>query len=297
MLKEMAGLGFEWVELSHGIRITLVPGILRAVEEGVIKVASCHNFCPLPNGVMHAAPNLYRPTARDHKERDQWLRHSKRSLDFAAQVGARNLVVHLGSVEFFWFNPANKLERYLESHPVGDPARDAAYQKVLGKALARLRGNQAPFQANLRKSLTELLPYAVQKNVMLGCENREGFDELPVDADYAAFLGEFPAPASVGYWHDTGHAHIKEGMGLLRHREHLEQNAHRAIGFHLHDVSAEGRDHQPVGSGRIDFQMISEFWRPEHELVLELSPRVKTEGVLESKQRVEALLARRFAAT
>ena len=34
MLKEMAKLGFEYIELSHGIRITLVPGILRGVEEG-----------------------------------------------------------------------------------------------------------------------------------------------------------------------------------------------------------------------------------------------------------------------
>ncbi len=36
MLTEMAELGFRHVELSHGIRITLVPGIMKAVEEGVI---------------------------------------------------------------------------------------------------------------------------------------------------------------------------------------------------------------------------------------------------------------------
>ena len=294
MLKEMAGLGFEWVELSHGIRITLVPGILRAVEEGVIKVASCHNFCPLPNGVMHAAPNLYMPSSRDHKERDQWLRHSKRSVDFAAQIGAKNLVLHLGSVEFFWFNPAPKLDRYLDTHPGIDPAQDADYQKLLTRALAKLRGKQAVFWNNMRAGLAELLPYAGQKQVALGLENREKFDELPIDADYAEFIASLPPTALAGYWHDTGHAHIKESMGLLQHRDHLAKNAPRAIGFHLHDVSAEGRDHQPVGSGKIDFQMVSEFWRPEHELVLELSPRVTVEGVLESKQRVEALIAQRF---
>ena len=61
MLQEMAGLGFEWVELSHGIKIVLVPGILKAVAEGVVKIASVHNFCPLPTGVTHAAPNHYMP--------------------------------------------------------------------------------------------------------------------------------------------------------------------------------------------------------------------------------------------
>ncbi|MEY4005674.1 MAG: hypothetical protein RLZZ221_1770, partial [Verrucomicrobiota bacterium] len=86
MAKEIASLGFEYAELSHGIRITLVPGILRAVEEGVIKITSTHNFCPLPAGISRAAPNLFQPSALDHKEHDQWLRHTKRSIDFAAQV-------------------------------------------------------------------------------------------------------------------------------------------------------------------------------------------------------------------
>lgn len=294
MLQEMAGLGFEWVELSHGIRITLVPGILRGVEEGVIKVASCHNFCPLPNGVMHAAPNLYMPSSRDHKERDQWLRHSKRSVDFAAQVKARNLVLHLGSVEFLWLNPAPKLDRYLETRPGIDPTMDAGYQKLLTRALVKLRDKKAVFWDNVRAGIQELLPYAGSKQVSLGFENREKFDELPIDAEYANFLATIPPTAPAGYWHDTGHAHIKEGMGLLQHRDHLVKNAPRALGFHLHDVSAEGRDHQPVGSGKIDFQMISEFWRPEHELVLELSPRVTVEGVRESKERVETLIAQRF---
>src|SRR5688572_24377741 len=139
MLQEIAGLGFEWVELSHGIKITLVPGVLRAVEEGVIKVASCHNFCPLPPGVTHAAPNLYLPSATDARERDQWLRQSRRTLDFAAQVKARKVVLHLGSVAFFWFNPANKLDVYLEAHAGTDLAKDATYQKLLAKSLARMR--------------------------------------------------------------------------------------------------------------------------------------------------------------
>jgi sugar phosphate isomerase/epimerase len=294
MLQEMAGLGFEWVELSHGIRITLVPGILRAVEEGVIKVASCHNFCPLPTGIMHAAPNLYMPTAKDSREREQWLRHSRRTVDFAHQVKARNIVLHLGSVEFFWFNPARKVEQYLSARSMEGLAEDAVYQKLLASALAKVRAHKPVFWEHLRASLAELMPYAGQKGLHLGFENREKFEELPLDADFVDFLPTFPSTALVGYWHDTGHAHIKETMGLLNHRRHLEQNAPRAIGFHLHDVDAEGHDHQPVGSGKVDFAMVSEFWRPEHELVLEFSPRLTTEDVLLSKQRVELLIKRRF---
>ena len=50
MLEEIRDLGFEFAELSHGIRLSLVPGIMQAVEAGVIKISTLHNFCPLPIG-------------------------------------------------------------------------------------------------------------------------------------------------------------------------------------------------------------------------------------------------------
>lgn len=291
MLREMVDLGFDHVELSHGIRITLVPGILKGVEEGLVKVASTHNFCPLPTGVVQAAPNLFEPSACEHREHDQWLRHTKRSIDFAAQVKSRVLVCHLGSVGFFWFNPARNIRNYLrDHHDAGRTPDDKAYQALLAKSLVRLRKRMGPFWEQTKASLNEIYDYAAQKGIKLGLENREKFEELPLDADYAEFVAGQPTTAPIGYWHDTGHADIKEGMGLLNHRQHLASNAARLIGFHLHDVSAKGADHQAVGSGHIDFKMVSEFWRPEHLLTLELSPRITVEDVKASKVRIEALM-------
>jgi sugar phosphate isomerase/epimerase len=291
MLREMADLGFEQVELSHGVRIVLVPGILKAVEEGVIRVGSTHNFCPLPIGVVQAAPNLFEPSATDHKEHEQWVRHTKRSIDFAAQVRARVVVCHLGSVSFFWSSPERKLKRYLRDKPGAGRDGDPKYAALVGKALEKLRKRMKPFWAQTRASVLEVFDYAAVKGVKLGFENREKFEELPLDADYADFVAGLPEGSPAGYWHDTGHADLKQTIGLLDHRVHLMKNAPRLIGFHLHDVSASGQDHQPIGSGQIDFKMVSEFWRPGQELVLELSPRVKPEDVLRSKENLEALLA------
>jgi sugar phosphate isomerase/epimerase len=291
MLKEMAALGFEYVELSHGIRITLVPGIIRAVDEGIVKISSTHNFCPLPTGVVQAAPNLFEPSATEHREHDQWLRHTKRTIDFAAQVKARAVVCHLGSVTFFWFNPARNIRNYLRDHAdAGRTPADKAYHSLVRKSLTKLRKRMPRFWEQVKSSISEILDHAQQKGVKLGFENREKFEELPLDSDYVQFLAGFPADAPVGYWHDTGHADIKEGMGLLNHRQHLQALAPRTIGWHLHDVSAQGQDHQPVGSGHIDFKMVSEFWRADQLLTLELSPRVTVDDVRSSKQRVEALM-------
>lgn len=291
MLHEMAELGFSHVELSHGIRITLVPGIMRAVQEGVVKISSTHNFCPLPTGVAQAAPNLYEPSAQDQREHEQWVRHTKRSIDFAAQMKGQVLVCHLGSVRFFWFHPARAIRRYLLKHPdAGYTRSDAKYQAVLEKSLAKLRKRMPPFWTQVKRGLHQILDYARQKNIQLGLENRERFEELPLDSDHLELLEDFGAAEPVGYWHDTGHAEIKESLGLVQHRMQLEKLSRRTLGFHLHDVDAQGRDHQSIGEGRVDFAMVSRFWRPEHLLILELSPRVSMEQVRLSKQRLEALI-------
>jgi sugar phosphate isomerase/epimerase len=292
MLKEIADLGFKRAELSHGIRITLVPGVLKAVEEGIVNVGSVHNFCPLPIGVAHASPNLFEPSSPDDRERDQWLRQTKKSIDFAAQVGASSLVCHLGSVRYFWLEPGRHMAAYREAHPDAVKSGDKAYRGLVEKALLRLRKRMVPHWQRAQDSIRSVLDYAAEKKVRLGLENRERFEELPVDGDFPEFLAGMPPQASVGYWHDTGHAHLKETMGLIGHRLQLEANAGRQLGFHLHDVDSEGRDHQAVGSGAIDFEMVSRFWRPEHLFVIELSPRVPVEGVLSSKARVDALLAK-----
>ena len=44
MLREIRDLGFAYAELSHGIRLSLLPGILEAVDTGKIKISSLHNF-------------------------------------------------------------------------------------------------------------------------------------------------------------------------------------------------------------------------------------------------------------
>ena len=286
-------MGFSHIELSHGIRITLVPGILRAFEEGVIKVSSTHNFCPLPTGVVHAAPNLFEPSSQDKREIEQWVRHTKRSIDFAGQVKSPILVCHLGSVRFFWMNPARKVRAFEQKHPDAKIPEDPEYQALLTKSMAKMRKRMGPYWAQVHESLSQVYAHAALKGVRLGFENREKFEELPIDEDYDSFLAGLPPTAPVGYWHDTGHADIKESMGLLDHRKHLEKLAPRLIGFHLHDVSAQGQDHQAIGSGHIDFKMVSSFWRPEHTLVLEFSPRIPAADVLASKQRIEALVAAR----
>ncbi len=304
MLREMADLGFSHVELSHGIRITLVPGILKALAEGVIQVASAHNFCPLPTGITQPAPNAFEPSSADAAERDQWLRQTRRSLDFAQQVGARVLVVHLGRVRFFWGNPVRgflaEADEQWEARAAGElgtaaaPFADAPrFAALREKTRRRLAARMKPYWERVKRGIDEILPYAAGRGVPLGFENRERPDELPFDDAFVELFDAMAQSRAAGCWHDTGHAQIKQQLGFINHRAHLEKLAPRLLGFHLHDTDATGRDHLPVGEGEVDFEMISRFWRPHHVLVLELAPRTRPADVKKSRNRIEQLLAAR----
>src|SRR5246127_2045949 len=80
MLREIRELGFEYAELSHGTRISLLPGIIEAVEAGEIKISSLHNFCPLPMGVNFSAPNLYKLSAENPKEWESAYRYTRKTV-------------------------------------------------------------------------------------------------------------------------------------------------------------------------------------------------------------------------
>jgi len=291
MMEEMAGLGFKRVELSHGIRSSLVPGILKAVDEAMVEISSVHNFCPLPSGINHAAPNLFEPSTSCKRERIYWGRYTKHTLDFAEKTKANNVIMHLGSARFFFRSPAKKLSQWIRSNDLNvlEFATNKKFLRKRDHALRRIQKASRNAMQHVEANYTEAIEWANDRNLKLCIENREGLAEMPLDSDLAGLIDSFSPAGQIGYWHDTGHAQIKHHLGLLDHSTHLSVLKEHIAGFHLHDVIESGADHQPVGTGTVDFRMIAEFIRPGHELVLELSPRLSSSDVLASRDYICSL--------
>src|SRR3982750_1217570 len=98
MLREIVDLGFDRIELGHGIRISLMPGIQKMFDSGKVKFSSLHNFCPLPVEVMHASPDCYKFSSPYGKERERAIKQTFQTIDFAERLGAPFIVMHLGEV-------------------------------------------------------------------------------------------------------------------------------------------------------------------------------------------------------
>ena len=282
MLREIRSLGFEYAELSHGIRLGLLPGIIEAVEAGEIRISSLHNFCPLPMGIHYPAPNIFKFTALDRRERDHAWKHTLKTLDTAARLKAGVVVLHMGAVEM-----KDYTDRLVEMADEGR-RETPKYQKLLEEALEKREARKEPHMEAAAAFLRALAEEAAARGLRLGIENREALEERPFESDFPLFFREFQQ-ASVGYWHDTGHGQIKENLGVIHHAMHVGSVADRLIGFHIHDVAFAGRDHLVPGTGMIDFAALKPYVRPEHVKVLELSPSAPAELIPQGLAHIQAL--------
>jgi sugar phosphate isomerase/epimerase len=282
MLREIRDLGFGYAELSHGIRISLLPGILEAVAAGEIKISTLHNFCPLPIGVNHAAPNLFKFTSLDARERENAYRHSIKTIETAARLEAKLVVLHMGCIDM-----KDYTDRLIDMVAKGE-RESPKYQKLCLELEEKREQKKERHVQLAGDMLRRLLEQAHRYGIKLGVENREALEEIPLESDFPFFFREFDDPL-VCYWHDTGHAQIKENLGFIQHAMHLESMADRLAGFHIHDVQFPGQDHCPPGSGMIDYAALKPFVRPEHIKVFELSPAVPVEHVQTSVAHLKSI--------
>ena len=272
MLHEIRDLGFEYAELSHGIRLSLLPGIIEAVEAGEIKITTLHNFCPLPIGLVHAAPNVFKFTATDERERENAYRHTLKTLETAQRLNARLVVLHMGEIEVrdFWGKKySDRIEALAEEGQKDSPKYDKLCREADAKREAR-KEKHVQFAYDLLRRIDE---QAAMRGLLLGIENLEALEEIPLEGDFPMLFREFSGP-TVRYWHDTGHAQIKENLGFIQHVMHLETMAPELAGFHIHDVEFPATDHRPPGKGTVDFLALKPFVKPEHIKVFEMSPTI-----------------------
>lgn len=272
MLREIRDLGFEYAELSHGTRISLLPGIIEAFEAGEIKISSLHNFCPLPMGVNNSAPNLYQFSAERPRERDLAYRYTIKTIEMAERLKAPVVVLHLGSIDM-----KDYTDKLLDMVARGE-RETPKYEKLCAELDQKREARKEAFFERTKDMLKKLLPEAESRGIKLGAENRQALEELPCESDFQFMFRELDSPNLV-YWHDTGHAQIKENLGFIPHLMHLESLRDHLCGFHIHDVHFPGRDHCAPGTGTIDFAAMKPLLKPEHIRVFELSPSLPVEEV------------------
>lgn len=276
MLREIVDLGFDCVELGHGIRISLMPGIQKMFELDKIRFSSLHNFCPLPVEVLGPSPDCYQFSSADPGERERAIKQTLQTIDFAERFGAPFVVLHLGEVRM---NPATDSLIALAKKKGELLSRKYVRKKI--RAVQKREAAAAPCVSRVKDCLRRVVDYAASKSVKLGIEGRRGYEEIPSERELPALLDEINSP-QLGYWHDFGHIQIKENLAFLDHAEWLRQIGPRAFGCHVQDCIWPAQDHQPPFAGGVDLDQLVPLLPRDSAFVWEMSPRKTAEEIRRS---------------
>lgn len=283
MLNEIRELGFEYAELGHGTRLSLVDGIQKAVATGEIKISSLHNFCPLPVGVLRPAPDYYKPSATRGDERERAVKHTLQTIEFAASLGAPVVVLHLGEVAMRDYS--GKLMKLFVEGRVATPK----FERIRAKAITKRIAKRGKYFDQVLRTLDEVVPKATELKVKLGFETRFSLEEIPTEDEIGELITRY-GTATVGYWHDVGHVQVKENFGVTDHETLLKRYRANLLGIHLQDFAPPAFDHLPPGFGTFDFARLTPFLTPATILVWELSPRWELEQVRQTCQKAYEML-------
>ncbi len=276
MLSEIKNkLGIDLIELGHGIRISLMPGIQKMFDAGQVRFSSLHNFCPLPVEVMGASPDCYTFSSSSPRERERAVRQTLQTIDFAERLGAPFVVLHLGRV------PIPPVTEPLIALAKAGEIYSRKYVRRKVDAVAKREAAAPVCLENVKECLKPIMERAAAKNIRLGIEGRRGYEEIPSEREIPPLLDELNSP-QVGYWHDFGHIQIKENLGFVDHAEWLRAIGPRTLGCHVQDCVWPAQDHQPPFAGDVDLEKLVPLLPPSCLFVWEMSPRKTVEEIQRS---------------
>lgn len=290
MIDEILELGFEHVELSHGIKISLLPGIMQAVQAGKVKISGVHNYFPAPIDERGDSPDNRPFTADSPLVGNKAIELTRKSMEQGAALGARYIVLHMGTVE--------PLVRRTDTARLQGLAREGKvdsfeFAKIKGEFVRR-RNRLAPvYLERARETLVQLLPHAAACGVKLGLEGRSHYEQIPSEDEMLRLMQEFAGDSMMGYWHDFGHIQRKHNLLILNHEQFLREMSPYVIGGHVNDVRWPSRDHQVPLTGGVPFERLLPYFPQEAPFVWELSARATADEI----RTARALWCEKFPGT
>jgi sugar phosphate isomerase/epimerase len=275
-------LGLDGIELEYRITETRFRQMRPKLEKD-LRVLTIHNYFPHPQNLPNAKPSgdLFLLSSLDTDERLKAVRYSVRTMEYAHDLRAKAVILHLGRVDMP--NPISEIRALLER---GRSHRDEHLAFINRQRRERRSVHQRHLDAILF-SLDALNREAEQKGLFLGIENRYHLHEIP-DFDEIATILEHFRGGNIRYWHDVGHAFAQESMGIIPQKDLLTAYSEMLIGAHIHD--AEGLDdHRAPGQGKVDFDQIKSFLKPSHIRILEVHSDVGEKDLREGIQHLKSL--------
>ena len=284
LVQAVADAGFGGIELEYRIESPVFHQMVPALERTGLTVASIHNYFPIPSIIPHSrgGGDLFLLSHPDKEERLEAIKWSTKTIEHANDFEAVAVVLHCGRVEMV--HQMEKLRHYFDTDRIDTEEARAFIDRKLQE-----RDRIKPqYVDSLLFSIDRLIRIADKQNIILGLENRYHYHELPGPDEFEILFSEFSG-GPLGYWHDMGHAHANEKMGILADGEMLNRYSDHLVGIHLHDAIGLD-DHLAPGKGEIDFEALRPVFEKDIPAVMELKPGTPGSDVSEGLRFIRELM-------
>jgi sugar phosphate isomerase/epimerase len=284
LVQAVLDAGFDGIELEYRIQAPVFQQMVPALERSGLKVVSVHNYFPIPPIIPHSRGDgdLFLLSHPDKEKRLEAIKWSTKTIEHANDLEAFAVVLHCGRVKM-----AHQMEKLRDYFNTGQIDSEEA-RTFIDRKLEERDRIKPKYMDSLLFSIDLLLPIAEKQNIILGIENRYHYHELPGPDDFEVLLSEFSG-GPLGYWHDTGHAHANERLGVIPGGEMLGRYSDHLVGIHLHDAIGLD-DHLAPGKGEIDFENFRPFLENDMPAVVELKPGTPDSDVAEGFRYVRQLM-------
>lgn len=274
IIETILDLGVRQVELEYRITEPMLREILPFWKRGEIEVLSVHNFLPMPEGIASekAIPDFFSLSSPDAESRMLGLKYAKRTLEWAEELGAKAMVLHMGKIPMG--NVMDRLKRLYDDNKIGSPEGQAY---IIEQKAIRAEKGPAHLEAGL-KSIDVIAREADRRKIRVGLECRYNIMDFPNLPEFKILFEKF-AGSPLRYWHDVGHAATQENLGLTKQKDFLENFGPLLVGTHLHGCNGY-HDHEAPGQGDVDYGALRKFLKPETLRIIETHHRATQEELL-----------------
>lgn len=267
ILKE---LNIFFAELNYRDTIRDFYKKSKVLEKYQIPFIGLHAPAPLEKPIKNAS-RLIDLVSSDRETVRNSLKYLKNSIKFAHEHGMKYLILHAGGQE----NIGVEIIK-------GKVSKTYKENFLKERAEKRLKYLERFF-----KNFEKILNLAEKLRVKICLEVRYYPGEFPDFFELKKIFEEIESDF-LCYWHDIGHALVKEE--IIGEPDYLHNFKDRLAGIHIHDIKGTD-EHRPPGFGEFDFKKF--FRRIENikniYLVMEIGEKHSEEKIIKGLKKLESI--------
>lgn len=268
------GMGFRRIELGLTKKPAAMDGLVESQRETGMEIPSLIAGCRDPHNGSMVVDHL---GSLEPEIRERALVSVLRHVRLAKTWGCRTIVVRGSRIEdAVLAAKARELEvRCIEEKKNGN--RESLSDDVQAFVSRVAIGSHRQVQEFCR-SLHSIMQE--EPDVTFALEPGRAIDDL-FGFDVMGWVLDDLGSRGLAYWHDVGHIHMRETLGLPPQGKWLDAYGSHMVGIHLQDA-AEQETEMPIGRGSVDFKLLAEYVPGGAERVVEIGPRHGRAEILNS---------------